>query len=86
MHLTNFDVRISEIDKRFASVKRDVEGMEAQLSEAKLELARLQGEYRVIQQLKKEAEAEDDLLKNIPIPEKFPEAEKIKAAGKPKKA
>lgn len=47
----DYEKLLKDIDARFLLGKRDVDAIEARLSEARIELSRLQGEYRAISKL-----------------------------------
>jgi hypothetical protein len=53
----DFDKMLKDIDARFLTVQQDVTAMEARVAEGKTELARLQGEYRLVVKLRDEEKA-----------------------------
>jgi hypothetical protein len=63
--IIDYAKRLKEADQRFKDLVLQRQDAEAQLSNMKDELSRIQGEFRLLQQLQREEQAEAAVLKAL---------------------
>jgi hypothetical protein len=61
----DYEKLLKDIDERFLDAQRNVIAMESSLSTGRVEMNRLQGEYRIIARMKAEAMAKSE---SAPLP------------------